>query len=96
MARTRIERRLADTGKRLRSLRSDLAVAEQALIQVDGESEDARLRALVSETPLAQKEHEQVRRQVEVLRRNRDELKTEIARLEVRQDELLDQYNEAS
>ena len=93
MARTRIEKRLADVGRRLTSLRTDLAVAEQALVQVDGEADDARLRALVSETPLAQKEHEQVRRQYEVLRRNRDDLREEIARLEARQDELLDQYN---
>lgn len=93
MVRSRIERRLADVGKRLGALRTDLAVAEQALMQVDGEADDARLRALVSETPLAQKEHEQARRQVEVLRRNRDELKLEIAKLEARQDELLDAYN---
>ena len=95
MPRTRIEKRLADVGRRLASLRTDLAVAEQALVQVDGEADDARLRALVSETPLAQKEHEQVRRQYEVLRRNRDELVDEITRLEARQDELLHQYNES-
>ena len=95
MARSRIERRLSDVGKRLASLRADLAVAEQAFYQVEGESDDARLRALVSETPLAQKEHEQVRRQAEVLRRNRDELREEIAKLEIRQDELLDAYNES-
>lgn len=95
MARTRIEKRLTDVGRRLSTLRSDLAVAEQALLQVDGESEDARLRALVSETPLAQREHEEVRRQAEVLRRNRDALSEEVVRLETRQDELLDAYNEA-
>ena len=76
-----------------RALRTDLAVAEQALMQVDYEADDARLRSLVSETPVAQKEHEQARRQVEVNRRNRDELQAEIARLEVRQDELLDTFN---
>jgi len=94
MVRSRVERRLADVGKRLRSLRTDLAVAEQALMQVDYEADDARLRALVSETPLAQKEHEQARRQVDVVRRNRDEVETEIAKLEQLQDDLLDEYNE--
>lgn len=94
MVRSRIERRLADVGKQLQTLRSDLAVAEQALLQVDHEADDARLRALVSETPIAQKEHQQAQRQVEVLRRNRDELRSDIARLEARQDELLDAYNE--
>ena len=94
MVRSRIERQLADVGKRLKALRTDLAVAEQALMQVDYEADDARLRSLVSETPVAQKEHEQARRQVDVNRRNRDELQTEIARLEIRQDELLDAFNE--
>ena len=94
MVRSRIERQLADVGKRLKAMRTDLAVAEQALMQVDYEADDARLRALVSETPVAQKEHEQVRRQVEVNRRNRDELLAEISKLELRQDELLDAYNE--
>lgn len=93
MVRSRIERRLADVGKQLSSLRTDLSVAEQALLQVDFEADDARLRALVSETPLAQKEHEQIRRQVEVIRRNRDELQEEVTKLEARQDELLDAYN---
>lgn len=94
MARSRIEKRLADVGRRLASLRTDFSVAEQAVIQVEGEADDARLRALVSETPVAQREHDQVRRQADVQRRNRDELGAEIAKLEARQDELLDQYNE--
>jgi len=93
MVRSRIERQLAAVGKRLKSLRTDLQVAEQALMQVDYEADDARLRSLVSETPLAQKEHEQARRQVDVNRRNRDELRDEIVRLEARQDALLDDYN---
>jgi len=93
VVRSRIERRLANVGKQLKTLRSDLAVAEQALLQVDFEADDARLRSLVSETPVAQKEHEQARRQVEVTRRNRDGLKAEISKLELRQDELLDEYN---
>lgn len=93
MARSRIERRLADVGKRLKSLRKDLAVAERALSQVDDEADDARLRSLVSETPIAQREHEEARRQSDVMRRSRDDLRAEIDKLEARQDELLDAYN---
>ena len=95
MARSRIEKRLKDVGRRLSSLRTDLAVAEQAVIQVEGEADDARLRALVSETPLAEREHQEVRRQAEVQRRNRDVLRDEVAKLELRQDDLLDQYNQS-
>jgi len=94
MVGSRIERQLADVGKQLKALRSDLGVAEQALMQVDYEADDARLRSLVSETPLAQKEHEEARRHVDVNRRNRDQLHAEVVRLEVRQDELLDAFNE--
>lgn len=93
MGRARTERRLADVGARLVSLRKDLQVAEQAFFQVDFEADDARLRAMVSETPLAQKEHEQARRQSELARRSRDSLREEIAQLEQRQDELLDTFN---
>ena len=94
MARTRTERQLAEVGKRLGSLRSDLSIAEQAVIQVEYEADDARLRALVSETPSAQREHEEVRRQADIMRRNRDELLAEVSKLEARQDELLDAYNQ--
>lgn len=93
MSRARIEKRLTSVGKQLNAVRADLAVAEQALVQVEGEADDARLRALVSETPLAQKEHDQIRRQADVQRRSRDKLQAELARLEERQDELLDAYN---
>lgn len=94
MSRARTERRLADVSARLAVLRKDLQVAEQAYLQVEFEADDARLRAMVSETPLAQKEHEQVRRQSELARRSRDELRDEIAKLEQRQDDLLDTFNE--
>lgn len=93
MSRARIEKRLTSVGKQLNAVRADLAVAQQALVQVEAEADDARLRALVSETPLAQKEHEQIRRQADVQRRNRDKLQAELNRLEARQDELLDAYN---
>lgn len=93
MGRARTERRLAEVGARLAALRKDLQVAEQAFSQVEFEADDARLRAMVSETPLAQKEHEQARRQSELALRSRDSLRDEIAQLEQRQDELLDTFN---
>ena len=95
MARTRIERRLVEVGKRLGALRTDLSIAEQAVLQVEHEADDARLRALVSETPLAQREHQEARRQAEVMRRSRDELRAEVAKLEQRQAELLDAFNQS-
>ncbi|HAN26112.1 MAG TPA: hypothetical protein DCP95_16320, partial [Microbacterium ginsengisoli] len=57
MSQAQIERRLRTISKQLRSARDDLAVTEEQLIQLADEADDARLRALVSETPLAEREH---------------------------------------
>lgn len=90
MSRPSVERRLRDVGGRLRSLRDDLAITEEQLVQLTDEADDARLRALVSETPLAEREHREASRHADTLRRHRDQLELEIERLEVDQDELLD------
>ncbi len=90
MARPLIERRLRDLGAQLRSLREDLSVTQEQLVQLQGEADDARLRSLVSETPLAEREHRSAARHAEALRRHRDELVERIARLEADQDALLD------
>ena len=52
-----VERRLVDTGQRLKQLKADLQVAEEQLAHFSDQAEDARIRSLVSETPLADKEH---------------------------------------
>ena len=74
----------------LRSLRDDLQVTDEQLIRLVDEAEDARLRALVSETPLAEKEHRAAGRHAERLRKHRDKVSAKLAALEVEQDELLD------
>jgi hypothetical protein len=57
MSRAQIERRLRSVSERLRSARDDLGVTEEQLVQLADEADDARLRSLVSETPIAEKEH---------------------------------------
>ncbi len=86
-----IERRLVEVGQRLKQLREDLRVADEQLAHFADEADDARLRSLVSETPLAGREHREAARHAEAMRRHRDEAATEIATLEVQQDELLDE-----
>lgn len=54
-------------------------------------ADDARLRALVSETPLAEHEHHDAQKQADAMVRHRAELIASIRRLEAAQDELLDQ-----
>ena len=61
-------------------------------MQVTDEADECRLRALVSETPLAEREHREARRHAERLRCHRDELAERVARLEADQDALLDRF----
>lgn len=90
MARSLVERRLIEVGDRLKALRADLAVADEQLAVLAAEADDTRLRSLVSETPIADREHRDAQRHADAMDRHRGEVSAEIARLEATQDELLD------
>ena len=90
MSRSLVERRLSEVAERLKALRRDLAVADEQLAHFADEADDARLRALVSETPLAEQEHREAQKHADAMRSHRADLATEIAQLERTQDELLD------
>lgn len=90
MSRSLVERRLSEVSARLRQLRDDLAVSDEQLAQLAEAADDARLRSLVSETPLADREHHEAQRHAEAMQRHRAGLIEGIARLEQTQDELLD------
>ncbi len=90
MSRSLIERRLTEVSKRLKRAREDLAVTDEQLSVLADAAEDARLRALVSETPLANKEYQQAQRHADAMDRSRKTLLLTIAELRQAQDELLD------
>ena len=90
MSRSLVERRLSEVGARLRQLREELRISEEQLAYLAEVADDARLRSLVSETPLADREHHDAQRHAEAMQRHRTELLEGIARLEQAQDELLD------
>jgi len=90
MSRAQVERRLSEVAEQLRALRADLAVADEQLAHFADEADEARLRSLVSETPLAEREHRDASRHAEAMGRERAGLLAEVARLERLQDELLD------
>ena len=92
MSRDRIERRLRGVGQQLNALRADLRVCEEQLVQVSEEADECRLRALVSETPLAEREYREAQRHADRLQRHRDEIAARIVRLEADQDALLDRF----
>ena len=90
MSRSLIERRLTDVSQRLRRVRQELALLdEQREVFIDA-AEDARVRSLVSETPIAHREYEEAQRHADAMERSRRLLVNQIAELSASQDELLD------
>jgi hypothetical protein len=88
-----IERRLRETGVRLRRLREELAVVDEQLGHLNDDAEDKALRSLVSETSGAGVEYREARLHAEAMRRHRAQVQSSILELEVKQDELLDKMN---
>ncbi|MEY2570370.1 MAG: hypothetical protein QOE63_720 [Acidimicrobiaceae bacterium] len=85
-----MERRLTEVGERLKQLREELVVTDEQLAALADAADDARLRALVSETPLADQEHHEAQKHADAMNRHRAEVMTSIDQLERRQDDLLD------
>ena len=92
MTQSRVERRLADLADRLKRLRADLEVAEEQCLHFEDLADDARLRALVSETPASERQHRDAARQAETMARHRARLREEVRSLEEQQDDLLDRF----
>lgn len=86
----RTQRRLSQVASRLRVLRAELSMIDEQLAQLSDDADDLALRALVAETPSAAYESNDARKHADAMRRHRDHVADEIARFEVRQDELLD------
>jgi hypothetical protein len=90
MSKSILQRRLVDVSERLKRLRAELTVTQDQLAFLEDEAEDARLRALVAETPLGDVEARDARRHADALSRHRDTLAQSIVELEREQDALLD------
>jgi hypothetical protein len=97
MSRSILQRRLVDVAERLKRVRAELAVAVEQQRFLEEESEEARLRALVSETPLSDAEAREAQRHAEAMTRHRQALETTLTELLGEQDSLLDRMaNELS
>jgi hypothetical protein len=90
VSRSLLERRLTEVSKRLKRARADLAVIDEQLAALTDTADDARLRALVSETPIANREYTDAQRHADAMERSRRTVVVSIAELETAQDELLD------
>ncbi|TRZ73451.1 MAG: hypothetical protein D4R95_03420 [Actinobacteria bacterium] len=84
------ERRLRRGTQTLATLRNDLSVVDEQLQHFSDEAHDLQVRALVSETPLADAESREALRHLQAMNKQRDHLRASIADLEKQQDQLLD------
>ncbi len=91
MHRSLVERSLRDVHGRLVKTRQELAVMEEQLVVLNDAADEARIRSLVSETPLAAHEFTDAQRHADAALRARVALVESIGELERRQDELLGQ-----
>ena len=90
MARKLLERRISEVAERLKRLRAELAVVDEQLAFFADAADEARLRALVSETPLADREHHDAQKHADAMAQSRADVVLAIQALERSQDELLD------
>ncbi len=91
MFQSSIERRLRNVSNQLVELRNELRVIDEQLLHFSDEADDARLRSLVSETPLAGREHRDANRTVTALKKDRSVKVERLVKLEEKQDSLLDE-----
>ena len=90
MSKGLVERKLSEAAERLRQLRTELGVVDEQLAFLTDAADDARLRAMVSETPMADKEHREAQKHADAMTRHRSQLVSQIGELEKAQDELLE------
>lgn len=90
MSRALIERRLFDVAQRLKRAREELAVIDEQLAALSDAADEARVRSLVSETPLAHREHTEAQRHADAMARTCVSVAASIAEMQATQDELLD------
>ena len=65
------ERRLTQVAARLRSLREELAMIDEQIVQFADDADELSLRALVSETPQASHESNEARKHLDAMRKHR-------------------------
>lgn len=90
MSKASTERKLFDVAQRLKRAREELAVIDEQLRSLVDSAAEARIRAMVSETPLANREYAEAQRHAEAMERTRRSVALEVAELEATQDKLLD------
>ena len=84
-----IERRLRDVMSKLERAREELALSDEQLASFVDDADDARIRSLVAETPIADREWQVASRHAEAMSRSRRSAQERVAELERARDDLL-------
>lgn len=92
MSQASIERRLRQVTAELRQAREELRVLDEQLAVLGEEADETRVRALVADSPLADREHRDAQRSVDAMARSRAATAATITRLERTVDELLERF----
>ena len=93
MFRKSLEKRLLEISRRIKKEKEDLLVAEEQLISLIDDADEARIRSLVSETAISDNDRRDSARQSQNMEKYCQKIRNEIQRLEEIQDGLLDKLN---
>ncbi len=88
-----VEKRLMEISRRIKQQKEELLVAEEQLISLTSDADEARIRSLVSETAISDNDRRDSVRQSENMQKYCHKIRNEIERLEEIQDALLDKMN---
>ena len=91
MRQSALRRKLQDIQDRISVLRAEIVVLDEQIAVVDEEVDDLRVRSVVSETPLATKEHAEAARHATLAHKAREHARSALASLESDRDRLLDE-----
>lgn len=86
-----VERELIQAGERLAKAREELAALDEQVVWFEEAADDARTRALVTESTADQREFSEAERHSQAIARSREDLLAHIARLRRLQEELLEE-----
>ena len=90
MRQTALRRKLQDVQGRISALRAEILVLDEQIAVADDELEDLRVRSVVSETPLAAREHAEAARHAQLAHRARTSARDSLRGLEAERERLLD------
>ena len=90
-----VKRRLADVSLQLTRAREELRVVGEQSGMLTDEAEDARIRSLVSDSPMAAHDYRQAQGPADALGKEQIRLRALVVELARRQDSLLDELSAA-